>query len=125
MTEELQCKYCDTVFERKRYGNYSVRCPKCHRLLEHLSDYGFGPVTPFYIMVGSEVVGVVESRVQDYYLNFQGKQVKLKESYFNAVKEAEQYIVDKLHLSIKDVTIDIVTKSGSLFFFRRSIWKTL
>lgn len=120
MSEELQCKYCDTKFERKRYGNYSVRCPKCHRLLENLSDYGFGPVTPFYFSVGSEVVGVVESRAQDYYLNFRGKQIKLKESYLNAVIEAERYIVDKLQIAVKSVPIDIVTERGSLFFFGES-----
>lgn len=120
MSKELQCKYCDTKFEHEIFGNYSVRCPKCHRLLEHLSDYGFGPVTPFYILVGSEVVGVVEERERDYYLNFQDMQIGLKESYFNAVKEAEQYIVDKLQLAIKSVEVDIVTKRGSLFFFGES-----
>lgn len=120
MSKELQCKYCDTKFEHEIFGNYSVRCPKCHRLLEHLSDYGFGPVTPFYILVGSEVVGVVESQAQDYYLNFQEKQIKLKESYFNAVKEAEQYIVDKLQIAVKSVPINIVTERGSLFFFGES-----
>ena len=50
-------------------------------------------------------------------MNFQEMSIGLKESYFNAVKEAEQYIVDKLQLAIKDVAIDIVTKGGSLFFF--------
>ena len=121
--EELQCKYCDTKFERKIYGNYSVRCPHCHRLLEHLSDFGFGPVTPFHILVGSDVVGVVEDNGKDYYLNFQGEQIGLKESYFNAVKEAEQYIVDRLQIAVKSVPIDIITKRGSLFFFGESFGK--
>ena len=118
--EELQCKYCDTKFERKLYGNYSVRCPHCHRLLEHLSDFGFGPVTPFHILLGSDVVGVVEDGGKDYYLNFQGEQIGLKESYFNAVKEAEQYIVDRLQIAVKSVPIDIMTERGSLFFFGES-----
>lgn len=117
--EELQYKYCDTIFERKQYANYSVRCPHCHRLLEHLSDYGFGPVTPFHILVGNEVVGVVDEDA-DYYLNFQGARIKLKERYLKAVEEAEQYIVDKLQLAIKSVEADIVTKRGSLFFFGES-----
>lgn len=93
MIQELQCRYCDTKFERKIYGNFSVRYPHCYRLLEHLSDYGFGPVTPFYISVGSEVVGIVENNCNNYYLNFQGQKIKLKETYLNAVKEAEQYVV--------------------------------
>ena len=118
--EELQCKYCDTIFERKQYANYSVRCPHCHLLLEHLSDYGFGPVTPFHILLGSDVVGVVEECGKDYYLNFEGEQIKLKERYFNAVKEAEQYVVDRLKLVVKSVSIDIITKRGSLFFFGES-----
>ena len=118
--KEIKCKYCDTKFEHEIYGNYSVRCPKCHRLLEHLSEYGFGPVTPFYILVGSEVVGVVEERARDYYLNFQDMRIGLKESYFNAVKEAEQYIVDNLQIAVKSVPIDIVTERGSLFFFGES-----
>ena len=109
MSEELQCKYCDTIFERKQYANYSVRCPHCHRLLEHLSDFGFGPVTPFHIMIGSDVVGVVDEDA-DYYLNFQGERIKLKERYFNAVKEAEQYVVDRLKLAVKSVPIDEITE---------------
>lgn len=117
MLQEIQCKYCDTKFERKIYGNYSVRCPHCYRVLEHLSDYGFGPVTPFYISVGNEVVGIVENNCNDYILNFQGKQIKLKEKYYNAVHEAEKYIVEQLQLSIKKVEINIVTERGSLWFF--------
>lgn len=120
MIQEMQCRYCDTKFERKIYGNFSVRCPHCHRLLEHFSDYGFGPVTPFYISVGSEVVGIVESNCNNYYLNFHGQKIKLKETYLSAVQEAERYVVAKLHLSVKEVGINIVTKRGSLYFFGES-----
>lgn len=117
MKQEIQCKYCDTKFERETYGNFSVRCPHCYRLLEHLSDYGFGPVTPFYISLGSEVVGIVESDHDGYYLIFQGKKIKLKETYFNAVKEAEKYVVSRLGLSLRKVETDIKTEKGSLWFF--------
>lgn len=120
MKQEIQCKYCDTKFQRKIYGNFSVRCPSCHRLLEHLSDYGFGPVTPFYISVGSEVVGIVISNNNDYYLNFQGQQIKLKETYMKAVYEAEKYVVDKLQLSHEAIDINIAAQSGSLWFFGES-----
>ncbi len=114
--KELQCKYCDTKFEHEIFGNYSVRCPKCHRLLEHLSDFGFGPVTPFHILVGNEEVGIVDEDA-DYYLSFQGARINLKERYLKAVEEAEQYIVDKLQIAVPSVPIDIATKRGSLFFF--------
>lgn len=120
MLQEKQCKYCDTKFQYKTYGNFSVRCPHCYRLLEHVSDYGFGPVTPFYISIGSEVVGIVKSNRNDYCLDFQGREVELKETYLNAVHEAEEYVVEKLHLSIKAVEINIITKCGSLWFFGES-----
>lgn len=100
-----------------RYGNYSVRCPHCYRLLEHLSDYGFGPVTPFYICVGSEVVGIVEEENHISYLNFNGQRIRLKETYFNAVHEAEKYIVEKKKMTIKQVEPNIVTTGGSLCLF--------
>lgn len=117
MAQEIQCKYCDKKFERQIYGNYSVRCPYCYRLLEHVSDFGFGPVTPFYISIGSEVIGIVENKNNIYYLNFQGHHIKLKETYFNAVNEADKYVVDKLHISIKSVDLNIITECGSLWFF--------
>ena len=115
--EKLKCKYCDTEFNRKKYANYSVRCPKCYRLLEHVSDYGFGPVTPFYISVGSELAGIVEDGGYRYVLDFQGRKTALKETYLNAVKEAEKLIIDNLNLSVKTVDSGIKTKSGSLWFF--------
>ena len=89
-------------------------------MLEHLSDYGFGPVTPFYISVGSELVGIVENTNNKYFLNFNGKKIALKETYFNAVHEAEKYIVDTLQLFVKTVELDIITRSGSLWFFGES-----
>lgn len=116
----MQCKYCDTAFKHEIYGKYSVRCPHCYRLLEHLSDYGFGPVTPFYICIGNEVIGVVEVQSNSYYLQFQGQQISLQETYFNAVKEAEEYVVDRLNLAKKEVPNNIITKMGSLWFYGES-----
>lgn len=120
LKKEIQCKYCDTKFNRKIYGNYSVRCPRCYRLLEHLSDFGCGPVTPFYISVGEELFGVVECRGYDYFLSFNGEEIKLKTKYFDAVHEAEKYITDNLNISIMEIETNIVTKRGSLWFFGES-----
>ena len=120
MKKETQCKYCDTRFERRIYGNYSVRCPQCYRLIEHISDFGFGPVTPFYISVGKELVGIVECRGYDYFLFFEGEEIKLETKYFDAVHEAEKYITDKLNISIVEIETNIVTPRGSLWFFGES-----
>ena len=103
MQEQFQCKYCDTKFMEPRYGNYSVRCPYCYRFLLHLSDYGFGPITPFYICVGSEVAGVVECKRNDYKLKFRGREIPLEKGYKEAVDEAEEYIVNALGIQIKEV----------------------
>lgn len=118
--ENLQCKYCDTEMKETIYGNYSIRCPYCQRLLKHVSDFGFGPVTPFYICVGSEVVGVVESNYNKYRLKFQGREIILTKTYFDAVHEAEEYIINALGMQIPTVEFPIVIQGGSLFFYGES-----
>ncbi len=115
--KDLQCKYCDTEMKETIYGNYSVRCPYCYRLLKHISDNGFGPVTPFHICVGSEVVGVVESKFNNYILKFQGREIKLKKTYFDAVHEAEEYVVNTLGVQIPTVEFPLFISRASLFFY--------
>lgn len=117
VVKDLQCKYCDTEMKETIYANYSVRCPYCYRLLKHLSDYGFGPVTPFHICVGSEVVGVVESNSNNEILKFQGKEIRLTKTYFDAIKEAEEYIVKALGMQIPTVEFPFFIQRASLFFY--------
>lgn len=108
VVKDLQCKYCDTEMKETIYGNYSIRCPYCHRLLKHVSDFGFGPITPFHICVGSDAVGVVESNFNKYKLKFQDREIILTKTYFDAVHEAEEYIVNALGMQIP--TVELVLK---------------
>lgn len=117
MVETMQCKYCDTTFPRKVFDHFSIRCPHCYRLLEHSSRSEHGPITPFYICIGDRVAGIVRHDDDQYYLDFQNNNIVLTSSYLNAVHEAEDYILNALHLSINKVETNIVTKSGSLWFF--------
>ena len=115
--KDLQCKYCDTEMKETIYANYSIRCPYCYRLLKHSSDFGFGPVTPFYICVGSEDAGVVESHSNNYKLKFQGREIRLTKTYFDAVEEAEEYVVNALEMQIPTVEFPIFIQRASLFFY--------
>lgn len=123
VVKDLQCRYCDTEMKETLYANYSIRCPYCHRLLKHISDYGFGPVTPFHICVGSEVVGIVESNFNNYILKFQGREIKLTKTYFDAVKEAEEYVVNALGMKIPTVEFSVFIQRASLFFYGEAFEK--
>lgn len=120
---DLQCKFCDTEMKETIYGNYSIRCPYCYRVLKQVSDYGFGPVTPFYICIGSEAVGVVESKGNVYQLKFRDRIIKLAKKHLDAVHEAEDYIVNALKMQIQTVDFPIDIKKGSLYFYGESVGK--
>lgn len=116
----LQCRYCETEMKETVYANYSLRCPKCHRVLRHLSDYGFGPVTPFHICVGSEVVGIVEENSNKYQLNFRGKNIELTKTYFEAVHEGEEYVADALGIKLASVEFPVHFGRCSLYVYGES-----
>ncbi|MDE6063125.1 MAG: hypothetical protein K2G20_00845, partial [Lachnospiraceae bacterium] len=62
MIKDLTCIYCDTTFSVETCANFTVICPCCKRSIYLECEYGYGPVTPCRIYLGSEIVGVVASQ---------------------------------------------------------------
>lgn len=66
------------------------------------------PVTPYYFCIGNDVIGKVESEWDQYTLVYQNKIIKLKQTYYEAVHEAEKFILDAYNKNIKyKVTVQL------------------
>ena len=88
-----ECQYCGQRYEVEEYANMIKYCPECLKRNELSCEYGYGPVTPCYIYCGSEFIGKVINS-SDYYLHSEKFKLnlKLKESYLNALHEADEII---------------------------------
>ena len=78
----------------KNYLSLLIKyCPGCLKRNELSCEYGYGAVTPCYIYCGSELIGrVIDS--SEYYLRSEKFKLnlKLKETYLNALYEADGII---------------------------------
>lgn len=117
MLKDLECRYCDTKFSVEISANFSVICPCCKRDIFLECEYGYGPVTPCRIYLGSETAGIVDCEGNNYYLTINSKKIVLNETYLYAISEAQQIVKKHLHILRPDENIDIVTSRGALCFF--------
>lgn len=117
MLKDLECVYCNTKFSVQIRANFTVICPCCNRNIYLECEYGFGPVTPCQIYWGENIVGIVESERQHYYLKMCGKKIYLRNTYLDAIPEAEEIAKRRLNISRLSKNIQIVTKGGSLCFY--------
>ncbi len=117
MLKDMSCIYCDTKFPVETYANYSVICPCCKRNIFLECEYGYGPVTPCRIYLGSETAGIVESEENRYYLTMNSAKIPLSKTYLDAIGEAVEILNRHLGISHHSKNLDILTQKGSLCFY--------
>ena len=115
--KDLECIYCDAKFSVMIHANFTVSCPCCKRHVYMECEYGYGPVTPCQIYLGEEIVGVIESEENNYYLKMNGQKIQLNQTYMNAISEAEELVKSRLNISRPSENVNILTKGGSLCFY--------
>lgn len=119
MLKDFECIYCDTRFSVEMHANFIVICPCCKRTIFSECEYGYGPVTPCQIYLGEKIVGIVESKATNYYLNMRPDIFTLKETYLNALSEAENVVKKRLGIfcPIPTKKLQILTQKGRLCFY--------
>ena len=117
----IECQYCDEISIYHLEANFMIFCPKCKRRIYLECEYGYGPVTPCSILLGSEKIGeVVVNDKNQYRLDINGKQTLLKKTYLEALEEATVIIRKMLnpkYLEQKDDLFEMKSKGGFLSFY--------
>ena len=101
MNFKRKCKSCNSEYQYEGYANLITFCPNCHKHDFLECEYGYGPVVPCRIYLGSEVIGMVtyfndgrgpyQLKSKKYHLH-----VILRQSYLEALLEAKDIIADYL-----------------------------
>ena len=117
MLKNLTCIYCDAKFSVEIAANFSVICPCCKRRVFLECEYGYGPVTPCRIYLGNKIVGIVDSEMNKYYLEYKRRKIALTKTYLDAIYEAEEIVKKRLPILRRRKNIEILTKRGSLCFY--------
>ena len=101
-TNTAKCHSCGNEYEFYNSGNMMIFCPHCHHCDNVCCDFGFGPVTPCSIDMGTERLGVItiekNGREERYKLVSEkyGIDTFLKSSYMEAIGEAGRMISDMI-----------------------------
>ncbi len=115
---DLECIYCGTKFSVMIHANFTVTCSCCKRNVGGTCEYGYGPITPYQIYLGEEIVGVIESEKSNYYLKMSGQKIPLNQKYMDAIPEAYKIIKSRLNIiSRPSENIQVLTKTGALCFY--------
>lgn len=91
------CKFCNNTVEHDVSANMILICPECKKVIKITCDYGFGPILPCDIYVGSEIVATIKDGyiLVSKVFNFE---IQLKEEskdlavYNEAVRAIQQYL---------------------------------
>ncbi|WP_198528774.1 hypothetical protein [Kineothrix alysoides] len=119
----IECKYCDCKVSYMPCANFIVFCPECKREIFLECEYGYGPVTPCSIFLGEDSIGTVTANNKNEYLlkiESDNQQIKLKESYLEALHEASKIMRKILIPTTKNKDLNsfkIRKQGGSLCFF--------
>lgn len=98
--KSVKCGVCGKVTEYTLRVNFTVYCPKCKNMIHAECEYGYGPVTPYYFLVGNdEIARVDDIEPPHYILYLDGKEIPLEKGYFDAIKEADGILSEKLGLT--------------------------
>lgn len=119
----IECKYCDYKVSYMPRANFIVFCPECKREIYLECEYGYGPVTPCSILLGEDSMGTVTVNSKNEYsleIESDGKQIKLRESYLEALHEASNIVKSILRPNTRNMDSDslkIKKQGGSLCFY--------
>lgn len=122
-TQIIECKYCDCKVSYMPRANFILFCPECKREMYLECEYGYGPVTPCTIFLGEDSMGTVTVNSRNEYLLEIGsdrKQIKLRESYLEALHEASNIIKSILRPKTENKgssSFEIKKQGGSLCFY--------
>ncbi len=100
MPEQIaSCEKCGCTLPYQSHANFIIICPNCFEEMFLECEYGFGPVVPCVILVGTHPVAtVVEDQHYNYFLRWHPceKPTALKERYYDALLEAARIVQNRL-----------------------------
>ena len=94
----IKCSYCNSEWEQEICANSISFCPNCYKYDHIECEYGYGPVTPCTVYLGSEKVGVITCGKNNIYRYNSDKydiHINLKNSYLDALHEVRN-LMEKL-----------------------------
>lgn len=101
----FRCKECGCEVKIPKYplGNVVVICPKCHKYIGSVSDYGHGPIVPCDVFVGEKNIGQIREAPADGSYRFLSSELNvafsLKNGYkdLGCYKEVAEFVENYLH----------------------------
>ncbi len=119
----IECRYCDCNVSYTPRTNFILFCPECKREIYLECEYGYGPVTPCSVLLGGDSMGTVTVNNKDEYslkMESDGKQIKLRGCYLEALHEASNIVKSILRPMTKNEgtnSFKIKKQGGSLCFY--------
>ncbi|MDE7399768.1 MAG: hypothetical protein K2N06_09605 [Oscillospiraceae bacterium] len=86
--KSVKCVFCGKETEFTLHANFTVYCPKCKHMIHNECERGYGPVTPYFFLVGDDEIAKVDSIKNRYTLYLDGEEIPLKKTYYDAINEA-------------------------------------
>jgi len=102
ITQKHVCQKCNTDVEYELSANFIVFCPHCRSYVFLECEYGYGPVVPCNILLGTKKIAeVVKCDTYDqrkYALQSEhfGIHIVLQHEYLDALVEAKDIITESL-----------------------------
>lgn len=78
------CKICGKETKITSLANFTIYCPKCKKIVHAECEYGYGPVTPCYFLIGDDKIAKVDDigMPPRYILYLKGEEIPLKNKVF-------------------------------------------
>ncbi len=101
MTQKCVCQKCNTDLEYELSANFIVFCPHCCSYVYLECEYGYGPVVPCNILLGTEIIAEVkyDTYNQNQYI-LQSEHfdidIILQHKYLEALVEAKDIVAKSL-----------------------------
>lgn len=122
-TQAMSCKYCDNQILHMPYANMILFYPACKHEIFVESEYGYGPVSPCFILLGEDSIGIVaQNNKHEYSLQMKSdeKRIRLRESYLKALHNASNIVRRILRPKARNQqakSLKIKILGGSLCFY--------
>ena len=97
MTHNRVCQKCNFNVEYELSANFMVFCPHCHDYIFLECEFGYGPVVPCFILLGTEKIAKIVTCTYDqnqYVLQSDhfGINIMLKHKYLDALVEGKAIV---------------------------------
>ena len=91
----VKCVSCGKETEFTLRVNFTVYCPQCGSMVHNECEKGFGPVIPYFFLVGDEEIAKVDSVKNRYILYLGGEEIPLEKTYYDAINEADGILSER------------------------------